>query len=497
MSANKVLLISDYAPTESNSGGIVMAQQLYFLRLFFNVDILVYSSEERTYDALSMKSGKIFHRVKLGERVIRVRSNTMKRILEYFFSVTILKLWLILEKMYLRKILKEDKYDQILISVQGLFLAKLLCDVKFPKDSVILQYWDPDHWWAEQHNFSKQLSKEINQVHVLMEKADYTSKILVPSKGMADAVSKRSELKESQLCVLYPAEEFPSNFVEAPIAFEEIRKAFSTVIVMAGATYALAEIQLMIEVVEEMNLGRPNDQIQVVFIGPDGISIDSRFLNQAKGFVHLLGRLSVAETDACLRLANINFLPYPFWNRVLVEQSFPSKFSKYLGSTRNMLIVAPSYSSLSILLKSYNLFEGVVKTLSKTNLKREINLLLEDEFYAHQQLRKFSLIREELFSQSVFEEKLKSAFKCRSENFGSIEIIKVKIAPKRTWVNTFNSSVRNFSFFIENLRNPLPILVYFIYRLLYLAKFPTLAKSLIGEANYQKYRNALRKRIKY
>jgi hypothetical protein len=494
---NKVLLISDYAPTESNSGGIVMAQQLYFLRQFYNVDILVYSSEERTYDALSMESGQIYHRIKLGERVLRVRSNKIKRILEYLFSVTILKLWLKLEKKYLRKILKEQKYDEILISVQGLFMAKLLCDVNFPKDSVILQYWDPDHWWAEQHNFSKQLSKEINQVHVLMERADYTSKIFVPSEGMANAICERSGIENSKLRVLYPADKFPSNKVDPPIVFNQIRKSFSKVIVMAGATYALTEIQLMLEVIEELNLDRPNDEIQLVFIGPDGISLDSRFLNQSKGFVHLLGRLSVAETDACLRVADINFLPYPFWNRVLVEQSFPSKFSKYLGSAQNILIAAPSYSSLSILLKSYSLFEGVVNTLSKTNLKREITLLMENEFYADQQLFKLNLIREELFSQDVFEEKLKSAFKCRNKNYENIEIVNVTITPGRTWVNTFNSSVRNLGFFIENLRNPIHMCVYFMYRLLYLSKVPILVKFLIGNANYQRYRSALRKRIKY
>jgi hypothetical protein len=474
-----------------------MAQQLFLLGQFYNVDILVYSSEDRTYDAISMESGQIFHRPKLGERVIKVRSDKIKRIIEYIFSVTLLKLWLKIEKKHLRRILKEKEYDQIFISVQGLFMAKLLCDVNFSKDSVVLQYWDPDHWWAEQHNFSEKLSKEINQVHILMEKADYTRSILVPSEGMAKAIRERSHVNVSQLSVLYPADKFTSKIVDPPVVFTKIRKSYSKVIVMAGSTYALPEIKIMLEVIEELNLDRPKDKIQVVFIGPDSILIDSRFLNQSKGFVHLLGRLSVADTDACLRMADINFLPYPFWNRILVEQSFPSKFSKYLGSARNMLIVAPSVSSLSTLLKSYGLFEGLVNTLSKTNLKREINLLLEDDYYADQQLRKMTLIREELFSQDIFEEKLKTAFKCRDKNFESLEIVNVKISPKHTWVDVFNISVRNFSFFIENLRSPVEMLVYFILRLTYLTKFSTLLKLLIGNTKYQRYRSALRNRVKY
>ena len=457
-------MISDYAPTEINSGGIVMAQQLFFLRQHYNVDILVYSSEEKSYEAFQMRSGQVFQRTKLGERVIRVRNDKIRRSIEFIFHNTILKFWLRNEKRHLSKILKREKYDQILISVQGLFLTKLLSRVRFHKDSVTLQYWDPDIWWAEQHNFTKHSTKEIHRVHAMMEAEEYTRNVLVPSDGMAKAISERSEASTSRLKVLYPSEKFPSKIVEPPKRFREIRESYSSVIVMAGATYALTEIKLFIEVVNEINSRRLGDEIQIIFIGPDGIMIDSRFLDKNKGFVHTLGRLGVAETDACLRNSNINFLPYPFWNRVLVEQSFPSKFSKYLGSKRNMLIAAPVYSSLATLLKSKGVSEGLVTTLSKSNYHREITKLLTDESYATTQLSKLNSIRAELFSQEAFDENLRSIFDCRDRNLKDTEIVTVEISPSKNWVYFLNTFVRSSSFFIENLKNRLHMALYYIYR---------------------------------
>jgi hypothetical protein len=496
----RILFISDYAPTESNSGGIVMTEQLLYLKQYAEIDFLIYSSEMVEYRALKTKSGKIHQRVKLGERQIDFKKKRVKRLVEVIFSQTVLRLWLMQEKRFLKEIFKQGDYSEIFITVQGLYLAKLLVDFEFKSNSVILQYWDPDVWWAEQHNFTDHSTTEIFETHKSMEKKDYIRHIFVPSEGMALAVRSRSEIDITKVKEFYPSEEFLFERVEPPEAFTNIRKKFSKIVTMAGSTYALEEITILIDTIEEHNRLNPEDEIQLVFIGPKRLSTGKHLLNQGDengSFIHLLGRLSVAETDACLRRSNLNFLPYPFWNRELVKQSFPSKFSKYLGSGSNMLIAAPIYSSLVVLLSKYGVHEGLVTTLSKTNLSRETLRLLNDSNYSEQQLLKLELIKRELFSSTFFNSSLESAFNVSKEISKEEEVITVTIPVKQTWVHLFNSFVRDLSFWLENLMSPLKTFIFLLYQLLYKLGVIRLIKSRIGENSYEKLLAVLKRRVKF
>ncbi len=497
---SRILFISDYAPTESNSGGIVMAEQMHYLKQYADIDFLIYSSEMVEYQAFKTKYGKICQRVKLGERQIDIKNKLMKRFVEYLFSQTVLKIWLVREKSYLKKMFMGEEYSEVFISVQGLYLAKLVVDFEFKKSSVILQYWDPDAWWSEQHNFTVHSTNEIFEVHQSMERKEYLRHIFVPSEGMAMAVRNRSEIEYAKVSVFYPSGKSHFERVEPPKSFTDIRNKFSKIIVMAGSTYALEEIRMMIEVIEELNTSNHEDEIQLIFIGPKNLSTGKKLLNQRDengSFIHLLGRLSLAETDACLMRSNINFLPYPFWNRELVKQSFPSKFSKYLGSGRNMVIAAPNYSSLAILLSKYDIHEGLVTTLSKTNLSRETSRLLSDDNYSEQQLLKFELIKKELFSQKYFYNSLQYAFNFNDKISKEQDVITVTIPVKQNWVHFFNSFVRDFSFWLENLYSPLKTSVVLLYQLFNQFGVIRFIKLTIGEKNYEKFIVALKRRVKF
>ena len=97
----RILFISDYAPTESNSGGIVMAEQLNHLKKYAEIDFLIYSSALVEYEGLKTESGRIYQRVKLGERQLNIRNKRIKRLVEIFFDQTALKIWFMQEKSYL------------------------------------------------------------------------------------------------------------------------------------------------------------------------------------------------------------------------------------------------------------------------------------------------------------------------------------------------------------------------------------------------------------
>jgi len=493
-------LISDFAPTEIDSGGIVMAEQLHYLKRYTDIDFLIYSSEMTEYTAIKTKTGKIFQRVKLGERQIDIKNKRIKRLVELIFNQTVLKLWLTQEKRFFNKTFKYENYSEIFISVKGLYLAKLLVDFEFKKNSVILQYWDPDIWWSELHNFTDHSKTEIFEIHKSMEKKEFVRCILVPSEGMAHAIRNRSGIDSTKVKVFYPSERIIFDKVEPPNSFTAIRNKFSKIVVMAGSPYALEEIRNMIVTIEELNKLNPKDKIQLIFIGPERLSMGDYLLNRSdenQSFIHLLGRLSVAETDACLRRSDLNFLPYPFWNRELVKQSFPSKFSKYLGSGKNMLIAAPIYSSLAILLSKYGVHEGLVTTLSKTNLFRETSRLLNDSYYSEQQLLKLELIKQELFSSSYFNTSLQSAFILKNEISTEEDLTTVIIPVKQTWVHYFNSLVRALAFVLNNLPSPLRTSIYLLYRLFYKFGVIRLIKLRIGEKKYEKLIAGVKRRLKF
>ena len=497
----RILFVSDYAPTESNSSGIVMAEQLLYLKKYAEIDILIYSSEMVEYNAIKTKSGRIYQRAKLGERQVNIKNNCIKRLFELLFNQTVLKVWLKLEKRFLKRVLRPEEYSEIFISVQGLYLAKLLVDFKFEKNSVIVQYWDPDIWWAERHNFTDHSTSEIFEVHRSMERKDYIREILVPSEGMADAIRARSEIEYSKVREFYPSLRYFSETVAPPKSFTDIRNKFSKIVVLAGAIYALEEIRFMIDVIEELNISSPNDKIQLIFIGPKRLSSDAQKLTQRdknNSFIHFLGRLSVAEVDACLQLSDVNFLPYPFWHRELVKQSFPSKFSKYLGSGRNMLIAAPRHSSLTILLSKHGLHEGVVTTLSKTNLAKELSLLLSDFTYSEKQLKKLESIKREVFSSYSFETNLHSVFNLNDENPVEQDVIDVTIPVKQTWVHSFNKFIRDLSLFLENITiHPTHIFAIYLYQVFNLFGIIKFIKLIIGERNYERFLVGIKVRMKF
>jgi hypothetical protein len=162
-----------------------------------------------------------------------------------------------------------------------------------------------------------------------------------------------------------------------------------------------------------------------------------------------------------------------------------------------MVIAAPNYSSLAILLSKYDIHEGLVTTLSKTNLSRETSRLLSDDNYSEQQLLKFELIKKELFSQKYFYNSLQYAFNFNDKISKEQDVITVTIPVKQNWVHFFNSFVRDFSFWLENLYSPLKTSVVLLYQLFNQFGVIRFIKLTIGEKNYEKFIVALKRRVKF
>jgi hypothetical protein len=130
-------------------------------------------------------------------------------------------------------------------------------------------------------------------------------------------------------------------------------------------------------------------------------------------------------------------------------------------------------------------------------LSREISCLLSDSYYSEQQLLKFDLIKQELFSPNFFDGNLHSVFEFKDEISKNQDVMTVTISVKQNWVHFFNSFVRNSSFFLENLKSPFKILVFFIFRLFYQFGITRLIRLVIGENNYEKFKVRIKTRMKF
>jgi hypothetical protein len=241
-------------------------------------------------------------------------------------------------------------------------------------------------------------------------------------------------------------------------------------------------------------LNRYKNKLALVFIGPVEGSEGYQALTELKfqnENLFLLGRYTPQEVEACLELSDVNFLPYPFWNKTLVTESFPSKLPKYVGSLRPILLLAPAYSSPTEFLKSQSVQSGLVTVMSKTNLSNEIINLLENKSVIESQIQGLRRINQEVFSKKIFSKNLSDVFNLQIENYEEInsEIEYFNVPVQESWVQKANMLIRNTSFMIENYRRPRFVARSFVLRYRQAIKLGIISNisRIIGPERYKKY----------
>jgi Glycosyl transferases group 1 len=449
---HKILLISDYLPGENTSGGVVLFDQVRLLSKVADVDAIVFSAADHDYIGKLPINAKAFIRSKPGENQIPIKPQRAHRTTENVFNFAVLNLWLRNERKFVRATLKNGGYSHVLITVQGLYMAKLFEKIDFGDSRLIIQYWDPDLWWAEQHNFSNKAKMEIVRRHIDLESRVNTSAVLVPSEGMKRSILQRSGILESKVRVFYPLSKFGVDYAECPEVFKQLRKQYSKLIVFTGSMYAFTEIKWMINTLSSIDFKLENeDEIGFVIIGlpTNKQSVELYEYTKRLPNLHLLGRIPAAQVDSCLKLSDLNFLPYPFWHRLLVEESFPSKLAKYLGAEKPILIFAPSYSSLSRMLNENGLTHGVVEVLSKTNICNQITQLLTNQNVIAEQKKQLSRILNSHFTEDIAEETLLYAINHSGSKIvaaGDVMFRDVLVKVPNDWIQKCNVAIRYITF---------------------------------------------------
>ena len=437
MNRNKnLLIVSDEGPADIFSGGLVLRHMLYQLESNFEMDLVLFSSIMKSYAFKFPEKSTVNIFEKPAERFIKINNRFISELIGLLFEVFVYKPWKRKAKSRLKKIFTSKKYDCVLLILQGQFLPRLVANFAFEGAQVIVQYWDPSEWHIQSYNLgtyqSLKLKKSLKKIDSCISK-----NIIVPSEGMKNSISGRTNKNKNEIFVVYPPAQTFSEATEIPFELSNITTRTNTKVFMyAGALYAKDAINIFLDALEllEYKVGTQNICMLIISDEIDGITRDSPFLFKFK-------RLNPDVVSKVLNLTDLALLPYPFFNEILVEQAFPSKFPTYCANCKNIFILAPENSSIMKLAREEGISAGVVATLSAISVASEISYLFSENRDLIQR-KIISSISEEKFSEKVFRQQLEVIFEVKLESFTPVNYTEVKVSPVRSAVNLLNFFVR-------------------------------------------------------
>ena len=484
MIKNRVLFISDYLPNKVTSGGIVLIEEIEHLSQYFEFDFLLFDSTGSSYSAYLPEGSGLFVRPKLAENLPLSTFPRFQYLLDIVWLNLVVKYWSRKERKHLKTLLELQRYDYIFLTLEGLHVSEVVNPKITQGLKLVLQYWDPETWWAKNHNFSKYSRKRIIENHTKLEKVSVS--VIVPSSGMKDKILERSKKRDKDVYVLYPRKSYLKRAAEESFENEKTSGAYSKSVFLVGGIYALPEILQFIKALENVR-SRHNIDIGFFIVGPEiGSSGYAKILKEGNargGFVHFIEKVSPDLAESLMADADLNFLPYPFSFRDLAVESFPSKFAKYIGAKRPILIFAPHYSSLIKTLKSNGLSTGMVTETSIGNLTFELERLLIDEQYNTEHLKELVEIEKKMYSEELFDGVLGNAFNTlETKLITSSGLVERNLELTDSWVTRLNSTGRSSWLFrnlgaLEQCRRPLGRIL------------PNLGRLILGERRYLELRS--------
>ncbi len=439
MHTNKrILLVSDLGPSSQFAGGLVMTDLINTLSTEYEIDLILFNSYPEEYKFELPANSKVSIFGKPGERLPSTGNRLLSEIIGLLFEISITRKWLKSSKKIIQKEIQSGKYDDVFFILQGQFMPRLAAELDLSKMRVFSQYWDPLEWHAQNYNLSSRAVKKLRDAYVRFE-SNSDLNLLVPSEGMKEAVALRSKVKSKFIHVVYPPAQSLTYQGELPSNILEATNKKSILFVYAGGLYAVDAIKVFIEALELIDFQINGQEINFLVISSE---IDA--LTVTSPNVILSNRLSADVVNRILGEADLSILPYPFDAPILTQQAFPSKFPTYSKHAKNLLLIAPSESSLMLFAKENNLCVGVVSTLSKSGIASELLYLFSNNNQADQSVE-IEKIYQKYFTHEVFTSQIQNIFKLQESKALIGKPINYLIKPnveEFTKINRFARSIK-------------------------------------------------------
>lgn len=404
MHANKtILIVSDLGPSSEFAGGLVMIDIIKVLSEEYKIDLILFNSypEEYKFELPPDSKVKVFG--KPGERMPSTGNRILSEFIGLLFEGLITRKWLKSSKKLVQAEIKSEKYVDVFFILQGQFMPRLAAELDLSTLRVFSQYWDPLEWHVQNYNLSRRTMKKLRDAYIRFE-SNSNLNILVPSEGMKEAVALRSEVEPKCIHVVYPPAQSLKYQGELPSNILEVINKKSIFFVYAGGLYAVDAIKVFIEALALIDFQINGQEINFLIISSevDALTVTSPNLILSR-------RLSADMVNRILGEADLSILPYPFDSPILTQQAFPSKFPTYSKHAKNLLLIAPSESSLMLFAKENNLQVGAVSTLSKSGIASELLHLFSNKNLAEQSVT-IQKIYQKYFTYEVFRSQIRDIF---------------------------------------------------------------------------------------
>lgn len=446
MHANKnILIVSDLGPSSEFAGGLVMIDLIKVLSEEYKIDLILFNSypEEYTFELPADSNVMVFG--KPGERLPATGSRILSEFIGLLFEGSVTKKWLKSSKKLIQTEIKSEKYVDVFFILQGQFMPRLAAELDLSTLRVFSQYWDPLEWHAQNYNLSRRTLRKLRDAYIRFE-SNSDLNVLVPSEGMKEAIAFRSKIEPKCIHVVYPPAQSLKYQGELPSNILEVINKRSIFFVYAGGLYAVDAIKVFIEALELIDFQINGQEINFLIISSevDAITVTSPNVILSK-------RLSADMVNRILGEADLSILPYPFDSPILTQQAFPSKFPTYSKHAKNLLLIAPSESSLMLFAKENNLCVGTVSTLSKSGIASELLHLFSNKNQADQSVI-IQTIYQKYFTHEVFSSQIRDIFNLQDLEASIGQPISYVIKPNMESFSRINRFARLIKPFLRFLR---------------------------------------------
>jgi glycosyltransferase involved in cell wall biosynthesis len=435
----RLLVISDYGPSELFAGGLVLKNELAALEKSFFIDYLLFSPHPESYSFRASIPGETYGISKPGERMPLISTKFLKELFGILYQQILISPYVKKQADYLSELISKQNYDVVFVTLEGSQVPQIVALANFQKSKIYLQYWDSEKWWSEVHNFSDYSYKKMMVAYAKIESLELLEKVLVPSLGMRRILENRSPGMKSKVEVIYPPSSSEDFAREIPDELADFLSQKDVNILFSGSLYAIAEIKQFIRALNSVDWKISGKSIGLTMLC--AVSPDDQLLSSEH--IYLGGRVSPQFVNLVASKVNLLFLPYPLDKATISDSSFPSKLAMYCYHLKNILVIAPKGSSLNEFLVQNNLDQFIVRDSLEASVVNQLINFVENNSLRKDQIAAVSKAYSIHFSKQVFNTRILKIFNVQTERT-NIDHQIAKFTPTGNLVITLNLLGRRF-----------------------------------------------------
>lgn len=356
---NRILLITDMAPTSEFTAGIILEQFVRKLSGFqVDLSVLVDRNLPNYHVSRSATLGQINWFPKPNENWVSV-PKLFANVGEWLS----IRESLSISKIVLKSISRHAP-DHLIFVIQGQSSIRVAAELAKTGIPYTCIHWDPWSWWAKFNFVPEKFENEINKAYRELTSVGLH---IVPTSNFGKVMGTN----ELDTYVLYPfVAELNSS---SAINLETLRFVF------VGQPYAQSEINQLLKVLDESHWEFEGCKIELHTYG-------SKTIGRSSPNIIEHGYVDYQLLPELINDFDIAILPYP-GNLDIPDahlMSFPSKLATYVTAGLPVLYIGPEKSSVSNIVERCG--TALSSRFNSEDFHRAVNFLIDNQVNIHQNI---------------------------------------------------------------------------------------------------------------